>query len=197
MDRNGVASGIGFPGAILGLKGDIEGDRRTARTWNEFDARLSQEHGKRFGLFAALPLMNADGSVAELDYALDALKADGLGIVTNYGDRWLGDQRFEPIWREANRRKAVIFVHPTDAPCCTGLSYQTAPISGPWLEWPMNTARTIISLMVSGTLRKYPNIRFIFSHGGGVMPLLVGRISGFTGWNAVGPERLTRWDPRD
>lgn len=110
--------------------------------------------------------------------AFDVLKADGLGVATNCGDVWLGDPRFDPIWQEVDRRRAVVFVHPKDAPCCgpEKLSYMIAPVTGPWLEWPMNTARTILSLMLTGTLRKYPNITFIFSHGGGVMPLLVDRI---------------------
>lgn len=59
----------------------------------------------------------------------------------------------------------------------------------------MNTARTIFSLLVSGTLRRFPRIRFIFSHGGGVMPLLVSRIEGFTGWPHVGEEGLARIFP--
>jgi predicted TIM-barrel fold metal-dependent hydrolase len=54
----------------------------------------------------------------------------------------------------------------------------------------MNTARTIFSLLLSGTFRRFPDIRFIFCHGGGLMPLLVHRIEGLAAWPGVGPERL-------
>jgi predicted TIM-barrel fold metal-dependent hydrolase len=85
-----------------------------------------------------------------------------------------------------------VYVHPFDAPCCTAasLSYQVNGVNGPWIEWPMNTARTILSIMLAGYTRHLPNVRFIFSHGGGVMPLLVSRIQGLKDAWAVGSEKL-------
>jgi predicted TIM-barrel fold metal-dependent hydrolase len=68
-------------------------------------------------------------------------------------------------------------------------------ISPPWLEFPMNTARAILGLLAKGVTRKYPDIRFIFSHGGGAMPLLLGRIAGFADWRTVGPEKLAELFP--
>jgi 6-methylsalicylate decarboxylase len=195
MDRNGVATAIGYLGFID--VGDLNENRRMARSWNEFGAGLQRQWPQRFGLFAALPMMDVDGSLQEMAYALDVLKADGLGLATSYGNLWLGDARFDPIWQEANRRKAVVFVHPKDAPCCgvDQLSYMNSTVTGPWLEWPVNTARAILSLMLSGTLRKYRDIRFIFSHGGGVMPLVVDRIGDAASWPAVGPEKFAELFP--
>jgi len=184
MDRNGVATGIGFPGPVQ--------NAATARQVNDFGTQLARDYPGRFGLFAALPLADIDGSLKEIEYSADVLKADGFGITTQYGDLWLGDPKLRPIWEELNRRNAVVYVHPSDAPCCTPntLTYEKQGISGPWIEWPMNTARTILSLMTNGVTVQLPRIRFIFSHGGGVMPLLIHRIAGFDDWNAVGPERL-------
>jgi predicted TIM-barrel fold metal-dependent hydrolase len=196
MDRNGIATGIGYPGPIAASL-DPERARRQAREWNEFGARIAAEHPGRFGLFASLPMHDPDGALAEIPYALDSLKADGFGMATSYGAAWLGDATFKPIFEELHRRRAVVFVHPNDAPCCTPatLTYEKPGISGAWLEWPMNTARTIFSLIESGRLREYPRIRFIFCHSGGVMPLLIKRVEGFTAWNAVGPERLQAMFP--
>ena len=70
------------------------------------------------------------------------------------------------------------------------MTYWKPIMNGSWLEWPMHTARTIFSLMANGVVRQQPNVRFIFSHSGGVMPLLVTRLAGFTAWDSVGPERL-------
>jgi len=190
MDHNHVATAIAYAGPIIGT--DPQAARKTARETNEWSTRNCLDHPGRFGLFASLPMEDTEGTLAEIAYALDVLKADGVGIATEYGLAWLGDPKFEPIFQELNRRNAVVFVHPALAPCCTAqtLTYETPPISTPWMEFPTNTARTILSLWNAQTTRRLPNVRFIFCHGGGVMPMLLGRIAGFNDWSAVGPERL-------
>lgn len=190
MDSAGVATGIAWPGPIHGQ--DAQARRQAARTYNEFGATLGQDNRGRFGLFASLPFPDVEGCIAEIDFALDHLHADGFGIATSYGDLWLGDRSFWPIYEKLNSRDAVVFVHPFDASCCApaSMTYMQAVMDGSWIEWPMNTARTILSLMVTGTLRQYPRVRFIFCHGGGVMPLLVNRIAGLAAWKNVGPDGL-------
>ena len=196
MDRNGVATGIGFPGPIPVFP-DLERGRKLARVYNEYAAQMGRDHSGRFGLFASLPMHDVEGALREIEYAHDVLKADGFGISTSYGDLWLGDPQLRPIFEELNRRNAVVYVHPNDAVCCTPqtMTYEKNGISGAWIEWPMNTARTILSVMAAGYTQALPNVRFIFSHAGGVMPLLVSRIEGFTDWNAVGPEKLRQMFP--
>jgi predicted TIM-barrel fold metal-dependent hydrolase len=197
MDANGVATGIAFLGPVQSSSTNVEAARRQARERNEFASQVGASHPGRFGLFAALPLPDVEGSLREIEYALDTLKADGFGITTQYGELWLGDSKLRPIWEELHRRKAVVYVHPSDAPCCTSstLSYQKNGIGGPWIEWPMNTARTILSLMTNGVSSQLPDVRFIFSHGGGVMPLLIERLAGFVDWPSVGPEKLKSFFP--
>jgi len=190
LDSNGVDTAIAFAGAIP--ETDVREGRARARRTNEWSTRYYSDYSGRFGLFASIPMNDVDGSLEEIAYAFDVLKADGIGLVTNYQDAWLGDPKFEPIFQELNRRKAVVFVHPAQAPCCTPatLSYEKDSISAPWIEFPTNTARTILSLWGSTTTRRMPDIKFIFCHGGGVMPLLLGRIAGFSDWKSVGPDRL-------
>jgi 6-methylsalicylate decarboxylase len=181
LDRNGVATGIASAGSAT------PADK--ARIFNDFAARLGSDHKGRFGLFATLPLPDIDASLKEIEYGLDVLKADGIGLVTSYGDLWLGDPKLRPVLSELNRRKAVVYVHPTDAPCCVNLSYWTPPVVGSWIEWPMHTARTILSLMLNKVMLELPDIKFIFAHDGGTMPMLVGRLAGFT--------QITRADFRE
>jgi predicted TIM-barrel fold metal-dependent hydrolase len=171
LDRNGVATAIASAGSTLPVD--------KARAFNEFGARIGRDHAGRFGLFAALPLPDIDASLKEIAHAYDVLKADGIGLATSYGDLWLGDRRFEPVLEELNRRKAVVFVHPADAPCCVNLSYQAPPVGGSWIEWPMHSARTMLSLLLGKVTQRLPDIRFIFAHDGGTMIALVGRIAGF------------------
>jgi predicted TIM-barrel fold metal-dependent hydrolase len=190
LDRNSIASAI----ASLGPVNDSGSPARPRRVreWNELGARICLDHPGRFGLFASLPLPDIELAVAEIAYAYDVLGADGIGLSTNEGDIWLGDERNGPIFAELNRRKAVVFVHPAPTSQCGAVSraYGGDQISPPWLEFPMNTARAVLGVLAKGVTRRFPDIRFIFAHGGGTMPFLLGRIAGFIGWRTVGPERL-------
>jgi predicted TIM-barrel fold metal-dependent hydrolase len=58
------------------------------------------------------------------------------------------------------------------------MTYQIPPVVGSWIEWPMNSARAILSLLINRVTLTMPNIRFIFAHDGGAMPMFVGRIAG-------------------
>jgi 6-methylsalicylate decarboxylase len=146
---------------------------RIARESNEFAKKLATDHPGRFGVFAMLPLPHIDESLKEMAYALDVLKADGIGMMTNYGDKWLGYSYFVPIWEELNRRKATVYTHPTDANCCVNL---VQGIHSAIIEWGTDTTRTICNLVFSGTTRKFKDINWIFSHGGGALTAFAERI---------------------
>jgi predicted TIM-barrel fold metal-dependent hydrolase len=180
MDRGGVAAAvvsITNPGLWFG---DRAQTTRLARACNDFGARLVQDHPTRFGLFAAIPLPDVDASLKEIEYAYDTLKADGVGLFTSYGDLWLGNQSFRPVMEELNRRKAVVTVHPTAADCCRSLSY--APGVGPGsIEYGTDTTRAITGVAFSGDAARFRDIRFIWSHAGGTVPFLAGRIDGASG----------------
>jgi 6-methylsalicylate decarboxylase len=175
MDRGGVATAmvsITNPGLWFG---DAPMTRTLARACNDYGARLIQDHPRRFGLFAAMPMPDVDAALAEIAYAYDTLKVDGIGLFTSYGDTWLGNTRFQPVMEELNRRNAVVHVHPTAANCCRNLEYGVAPGS---IEYGTDTTRAIIGVAFSGDARRYPSIRFIWSHAGGTAPFLAGRVEG-------------------
>ncbi len=174
MDKAGVATAIGSittPGVSFADDGLA---RRLARESNEFMARLAADRAGRFGFWAILPWpnlsgSNPDASLKEIEYALDTLHADGIGMLTSYGDKFFGDPYFSPIFEELNRRKAVIYTHPTPADCCRN------PLQGipdTIVEYGTDTSRAITRTVFSGTSQKYPDIRMIFSHGGGSMPFM-------------------------
>ena len=176
MEQYGVASAIlslPVPGAWHEGK---ENSRKLARIANEYGARLSKDHPGKFGVFAALPLPDVDGSLKEIEYAFDALHADGAYLQTSYDDKWPGDPAFAAVFDELNRRKAIVFVHPTEPLCCANL---IPGIPSNVIEFVFDTTRAITSFLVNGTFSRCPDIRFIFCHSGGTMPVLAARIDGF------------------
>jgi 6-methylsalicylate decarboxylase len=133
-----------------------------------------KDHPGRFGAFAAMPLPDQDGSLKEIAYAMDTLHMDGIGLWTSYRDQWPGDPAFAPAFEEMNRRKAVVFFHPSAPICCRKL----LPGVGENVEeYDFDTTRAITSLLSNGAFDKYPDIRFIFCHSGGTMPVIANRIS--------------------
>jgi 6-methylsalicylate decarboxylase len=164
--------------------------RTRARICNEYGAQMIKDYPGRFGMFAAIPLPDMDGSLKEIEYALDTLKLDGIGLLTSYDGRLLGDAAFATVFDELNRRKAKVFVHPTMS-CCGNVFSE---VSRPTIEFPTDTARTIASLALTGTMARYPDITFIFSHGGGSLPSIVQRVAGVA--NRLSPEERARRLPR-
>ena len=148
--------------------------RDWARECNEFGAGMAKEFPSRFGMFAAIPLPDAEGSMTEIAHALDVLKLDGIGLLTSYAGKPLGDPSFAAMMDELNRRKVAVFVHPTMSCCGMGIPN----INPPAIDFSTDTTRTIASLAFSGTFGRCPDIKFIFSHGGGTMPMIVQRIAG-------------------
>jgi 6-methylsalicylate decarboxylase len=166
--------------------GDVAADRALARACNEAGAQLRSDNPGRFGLFAAIPLPDPDGSLREIEYALDVLKADGIGLFTSYGDKYLGDAAFVPVFEELSRRRAAVYTHPLNPACCSHLADGVGPSS---IEFATDTTRTIADLIFgkAGTAFRCPDVRFIWSHSGGTLPFLIGRFI---------REQLVRRDPR-
>ncbi|HXP79921.1 MAG TPA: amidohydrolase family protein, partial [Verrucomicrobiae bacterium] len=149
--------------------------RRNARDVNEYGAQLAKDYPGRFGMWGAIPLPDAEGSLREIEHVFDVLKLDGIGLLSSYDHgKLLGHPNYAPVMDELNRRKAVVFVHPTVS--CCGDPIPRVNITS--IEFPTDTTRTITDLVYSGTLLRCPDIRFIFSHGGGTILMLLSRLAG-------------------
>ena len=174
MDRFGIAAtllSVSTPGVHFG---QTSAAAVLARRCNEYCADLAVSSGGRLGGFAALPLPAIDVALAEIEYALDTLELDGVGLLASYGETFLGDPSFDPVLAELNAREAVVFVHPMGHPSSRGLAL-AAPL---WmLEYPFDTTRAALNLMLTGALQRFPRIRFILAHAGGALPFLGGRIA--------------------
>ncbi len=193
MDRAGVTTAIlsiSTPGVWFG---DPAAARELARICNDYAARLMADHPGRFGLFAVLPLPDVDGCLREIAHAMDVLHADGVVLTTSAGDRWPGDPAFAPVFDELNRRRTVAFFHPLAPDCCGSL---IPGVNGSPLEYLFDSTRAIVSLLVGGTLQRCPDIRYLFSHGGGTLPMTAGRVVNALKFRpdiqAIAPEGIDR-----
>ena len=176
MDQWGIRTAvlsISSPGTHFG---DDIAARTLTRHVNDIGAAHKRTHPDRFGHFSSLPLPDVEGSLAEAAYALDELGSDGVAIETNAHGRYLGDKSFKPLWAELNRRRAVVFVHPTSPPCFEKTSLHRPR---PMMEFLFDSTRTVSDLVFAGVLTTYPDIQWVFTHGGGTLPLMADRMELF------------------
>jgi 6-methylsalicylate decarboxylase len=174
MDDAGIdvaITSISTPGVHVG---DDARARMLARRCNELAAGMIQARPDRFGGFAALPLPDVDGALEELSHALDVLKLDGVVLFSNARGIYLGDQRFEPLFQELERRRAVVFIHPTSSPDpsahCLGLPDSL-------IDFTADTTRAVAQMHYSNRFARTPNVKYILSHAGGTIPYLAGRFA--------------------
>lgn len=149
--------------------------RDLARETNDYGARVVADSKGRFRLFAVLPQHDVDGSLKEIDYALNTLKAPGFYMATSVGKSYLGDKKFEPVLEELSRRRAVVATHPNEADWALDL---VEGVTAATVWYGNDTTMAIMSLLNSDAPKKYPNIRWIMSHAGGTLPYIIQRVVG-------------------
>jgi 6-methylsalicylate decarboxylase len=174
LDEAGIdvaVASISTPGVHFG---DDAAARKLAARVNEYLADLKRQRPDRFGAFAALPLPDVDGSLDQIEYALDVLDLDGVSTFTNAGGRYLGDSYFDPVFTELQRRGAVLFVHPTASPDPIA---HTLGLPDTLLDYPVDTSRAIAKLHYSNTFARTPDVKYVFVHAGGTIPFLAARFA--------------------
>ena len=177
MNRLGIATSllsISSPGVYFG---DAIAARELAREMNEIGRRAVVDHPGRFGLFATLPLPDVDAAIAEIAYGCGHLDAAGFALLTNIGGTYLGDPSWEPVFRELNRRKARVFIHPTSPACWERTSFGRPR---PMLEFFFDTTRAVVDLVLNGTIARHTGIEFIIPHAGATLPMVVDRVNVFS-----------------
>jgi predicted TIM-barrel fold metal-dependent hydrolase len=124
-------------------------------------------------MLAAVPMDDPGAAVREINRAVGELNTDGFVLVTNYGGRYLGDPSFEPAFAALNQRQATVFVHPVVP---AGFDLVSCGRPGPLIEFPMDTARTVVDAIWAGVLSRHPEVNLVLAHAGGVLPVLAPRI---------------------
>jgi predicted TIM-barrel fold metal-dependent hydrolase len=183
MDKISISKSIlsiTSPGTYLKADGDELAIKVTCETNDEM-AGICAKHPTRFGFFASLPLPNVEGSLKEIDRALE-LGAAGFAIMTNAQGYYPGDSKLDPVFAKLNERKAVIFMHPTE--CCTpghaGVPKALDQYPTPMMEYFFDTTRAVVNLLLTGTVDRYQDLTFLVSHCGATIPPLVERFTAFS-----------------
>jgi aminocarboxymuconate-semialdehyde decarboxylase len=165
MDSQEIATGILSLTAPSVVHWNQSERPEMARRVNEYTSGLVAKRPDRFGNFVTLPLPDVDSALRELEHGIDTLRADGVILLSNYAGKYLGDAAFEPVWAELDRRQAVVFVHPGQPPLPTA-----AGVAGPLVDYPFDTTRTAVQLVLNGIVDRYPGARIILAHAGGFLP---------------------------
>jgi predicted TIM-barrel fold metal-dependent hydrolase len=174
MDMAGVTRSL-LSVTTPGIPATGEQGAKLARDTNDYAAKLVSDNRGKLGFFTAVPMDDMDLALREVAHGFDTLHAQGVGLFTSYGSQWLGDKRFDPLFAELDRRKAIVYVHPSGPACCTRL---IPGIADTLIEYGTDTTRAIASYIYQGAAHRYPNVRMIWSHSGGTMPFLIERFDG-------------------
>jgi predicted TIM-barrel fold metal-dependent hydrolase len=130
----------------------------------------------RLRVFASLPLPNIDEALTELDRVLALPHVVGIVLCTNIDGHNLDEELFAPLWEELSRRRTTVFVHST-VPCCTeGLREYAMALAMGFMADPLFA---VGRLVYSGTVDRYPDINWIFTHLGGAVPFVLPRYDNY------------------
>jgi predicted TIM-barrel fold metal-dependent hydrolase len=174
MDAHGIEvalTSLAQPGVGFGTPASAQA---LARRCNDYAAELVARWPSRFGAFATVPMWSMDGALDEAAYALDELGFDGVSLFASYGEKFLGDRELDPLFEMLDARAAVAFVHPGLHPSSKGLAL---PWPGFMMEYLFDTTRAVVNLVFSAAIERFPRIRFILPHAGGLVPYFAWRLA--------------------
>ena len=185
MEIDIAVTSISTPGIEMH---DRNAAKELARKCNELAASMVSKYPTRFGALASVPMPNVDDAIAEIIYALDVLKLDGVVLFTNAQGIYLGDQRMKPLFHELQRRKTAVFVHPNASPDPIA---HTLGLTDNLIDFPGDTTRAMAQLHYGGTFAETPDVKYVFSHGGGTAPYLAGRMAIVDEMKIMGDSAIT------
>ncbi len=176
MDKTGIAKAVLSPPTGFAERTDPSMRAATIRKVNDYGAQVVRDHPTRFVQLVYLPLPDVDAALKEIAYGFDTLKVTGAGFATSYGEKYASDVAFAPIFEELNRRRAIAYFHPLAAACCARI-IPGMPLETNLVEIPYDTARLVVAFLLTGAFRRYPDVKFVFSHSGGAVPMFAGRFN--------------------
>ena len=152
---------------------------KLTRLGNQTLAELVADHGDRFPAFVAgLPMRDVDAALAEIDYAINQLGARGVQIYTDVCGKPLDDPQFEPVFASMAEHDLPIWLHPARPAEVKDFGQEEKSRYEMWwaLGWPYDTSVTMTRLAITGLYDRYPGLKIITHHCGGMIPFFEGRL---------------------
>jgi predicted TIM-barrel fold metal-dependent hydrolase len=151
---------------------------KLSKLLNNEMSMLSEKYPENFAGLASIPFADQDNALDELNRAIRELGMRGVVAYNNIEGKYLDSPEFAEIFRRIESLSVPVYVHPTIpvAAKVTGSDYNLNMLLG----WPFETSITMARIALSGLLEKFPNLKFIISHGGGMIPMFGDRISALT-----------------
>ena len=134
-----------------------------------------KKYPEQIGVLASLPLPEIDAAVEEVKYCRNELHVTGFALQTNSCELYLGDARLDPVMEVLNQAESVVLIHPTEPAAIPQGVNENLPY--PMMEFFFDTCRAVMNLILTGTLNKYPKIRFVIPHAGAYLPIISDRVA--------------------
>jgi uncharacterized protein len=152
------------------------------RIGNDEIAELVFKYPNRFAAgIASVAMNNPEGSLKELERCLTELKFKGLQIYTDFCGKPLDSAEFMPFYEMMDRYNLPLWIHPTTGITFTDYKTEKSPkyVTTHLFGWPYETTLAMSRLVFSGVLDKWPELKFITHHAGGMIPFYEHRIVAF------------------
>jgi aminocarboxymuconate-semialdehyde decarboxylase len=175
MDKYGIDIGV-----LSNTGGRIEkaGDRARAvelcRILNDAFAEAHAKHPQRFMAFARLPMINVDDCVRELERCYKDLHMHGIMMPTNVAGKYIDEPEFMPFWDALVAGDKPLFLHPANAPCQSNWEKYSLHQK---ILWPTDSTLAIARIVYAGIFDRYPKLKMIGSHLGGMILLYLDRLN--------------------
>jgi aminocarboxymuconate-semialdehyde decarboxylase len=182
MDRDGVDVQVLSPmPELLSYWLDLRGAEILCDHVNSQIGSMVDAAPTRFQGLGALPLQNPGDSGRYLERIQNEFGLVGVEIGSNINGHLLGERMFDPFWEAAEALNMAVFVHALHPVAVK--SVDVTPAFTAFAGFPLDVAMSAASMMLQGTLQRYPRLRVGFSHGGGALSAVLGRLD--RGWKAT------------
>ncbi|NHV96334.1 MAG: amidohydrolase [Thaumarchaeota archaeon] len=162
---------------LLGFEKEPKEAIRICKLSNDYIAKLTNKYPEKFVGCALIPLFDVESALDEVDRAIRELGFRCVTIATNQYGKGIDSAEYHPFYEKIAKYDVPVFLHPTHWE-----SYPLVDMEYGWkclqiFGWPFDTTQAVWRLICSGTLKKFPTLKIVTHHLGGMFPYFVRRVT--------------------